>query len=128
MNAKDAEFIAGFDWGRIMVVNNFFDNIEDHEDDWQQMEPETEEEEKIISFMEKNPEAAGAFYKACIEGIKEAILQCIEMERDELITSMIDSMDEDEYESNKESADKGEYKNCLETYEFEKDDQENWED
>lgn len=110
-----------------MAVNNFFECIEEHEDDWQEMEPETAEEEKIISFMEKNPEAANAFYKACLEGIGGALLECMEMERDELITSMLDNMDDDEYTANKEAADKGEYKNCLEKYEFEKDDQGNWE-
>jgi len=126
LNDKDAEFIAGYDWNRIFAVENFFDNIDEY--NIEAMEPESEEESALLDYLEEHPEAAEAMKNVLVENIKEAMLHHIEMERDELITSMIDNMDDDEWAKIKEETDEGKRTNCLAEYQFEKEDQENWEE
>ena len=125
LNENDAQFVAGFDWARIFAVNNFFDNIEIY--DLEDMEAETEEEQALLDYMEEHREAAEAAAKIFIKNIKEAIMEHIESERDELITSMIENMNDEEFEDRKAKTDAGEMHNCLAEYKFEKEDQESWE-
>lgn len=105
LDDKDAEFIAGFDWCTNMVVANFFYNMEvfDFVVDGCDVDLEL--------FFSNHPEIKERF--------KENILEWIEMERDTLITSMLDNMDDGEYEQIKVEVDSGKRKNCLEKYEFE---------
>lgn len=126
LDDTNAEFIAGFDWARIFGVESCFDNMDIYEDAIKEIEAETEEEQALLDFCEKHKEAAEAAFKALLESVKDSILDYIEMQRDELITSMIDNMGEKEFEERKAKTDAGELHNCLEEYEFEKEDQKNW--
>lgn len=126
LNDTNAEFVAGYDWARIFAVENFFDNIDIYVDQLENMEAETEEEQALLDYLEKHQEAADNAMSALLDTIKECICDYIERQRDELITSMIDNMDEKEFKDRKAKTDAGEIHNCLAEYNFEKEDQENW--
>jgi len=115
LNDKDAEFIAGFDWCRIMAVDNFFDNIDMYTSEFDQFD-NPEMIEKAVRFVEMLEE------EALMTILKDCILHYIEMQRDQLITSMIDNMDDEEWETIKAEVDAGKRKNCIQTYAFEKED------
>ena len=103
LNDTDAEFIAGFDWCTKMVVENFFNNLDNYEiTDGQGFD--------VIEYLEAHEEVA--------EELKNDMLQWIEGQRDELITSMIENMSDEEYDEIKVKVDAGERKNCLNTYKF----------
>lgn len=116
---KDAEFVAGLDWCRIFAVENFFDNLDIYESEFDEDTEEDNEEFNLISYLEEHEEIRNK--------LREVITQYIEMERDELVTSMIDNMEEDEFEKRKKKVDEGKAKNCLSEYEFEIEDSKKWE-
>lgn len=112
LNDQDAEFVAGYDWCRIHSIENFFDNIDIYETEF--------EDNKEVRFYELLED------DTIREKLKAAMVHYSEMERDELITSMIENMNDEEFEKIKEEIDEGKRENCLAKYQFEKDDQENW--
>lgn len=87
LDADDGKFLAGYDWAVDQAIN-LFDNLE--------VFPEAEE------LLEDNDAVIREGKK---ETMKEALKDWLEMERDELITSMIDNMDEDRYERIKKKVD-----------------------
>lgn len=106
LNNFDKEFVRGYDWCVEMSVDNFFDNLDIYfEDDSHIMHllneelPENMREEYEIerTFADENARVEKRDVKTYVDLLRSKILDYIEMERDELITSMIDNMDEQEY-------------------------------
>ena len=118
LQGKDAEFIRGFDYNTVHAVNNLFDNldvyatelaeagidvesidlnvvdgapmfqnetfVEQDEREYKSFEEYTEEEKKQMTNATK-----------LLLIFKDMLNDYIEMQRDELVTSMIDSMDDE---------------------------------
>lgn len=106
LNNFDKEFVRGYDWCVEMSVDNFFDNLDIYfGDDSHIMHllneelPENMREEYEIerTFADENARVEKRDVKTYVDLLRSKILDYIEMERDELITSMIDNMDEQEY-------------------------------
>ncbi len=106
LNNFDKEFVRGYDWCVEMSVDNFFDNLDIYfGDDSHIMHllneelPENMREEYEIerTFADENDRVEKRDVKTYVDLLRSKILDYIEMERDELITSMIDNMDEQEY-------------------------------
>ena len=105
LNKKDKEFVSGYDWCAEEVVDNFFDNLDVYFDDdshlmhvlKEEMPESMQYEEEIEwSFGQREPEKREI--KTYLDLLRSKIQEWIEDERDELITSMIDNMDDNEYE------------------------------
>ena len=106
LNNFNKEFVRGYDWCVEMSVDNFFDNLDIYfGDDSHIMHllneelPENMREEYEIerTFADENARVEKRDVKTYVDLLRSKILDYIEMERDELITSMIDNMDEQEY-------------------------------
>ena len=116
LNKANAEFLRGFDWCTEMAVDNFFNNnYEKGFDDAEfvghevlQELPESEKGEYTMehTFIECEDEKRKV--ETIIDKIRYEILSWIESERDMLITSMIDGMNEEEYKQIKAEIDKEE--------------------
>lgn len=113
LNEKDSEFVRGFDWCAENAMDVFFDNIEDFLgiDSYimhilKEEIPEDEHEEYVQITYGGTEEKRTI--KTYLDSIRACIIDFVESNRDELITSMIDSMDDDEYEAIKEKVDRGE--------------------
>lgn len=87
LNEKDKEFVRGFDFAVNDSLDSFFANIDD-------MDFDVEDEDIDLGKILNN-------HEAILDRLKENMLEWIEGERDEMITSMIDHMDENEFEENK---------------------------
>lgn len=114
LNNFDKEFVRGYDWCVEMSVDNFFDNLDIYfGDDSHIMHllneelPENMREEYEIerTFADENDRIEKRDVKTYVDLLRSKILDYIEMERDELITSMIDNMDEQEYSEIKAKVD-----------------------
>ena len=114
LNNFDKEFVRGYDWCVEMSVDNFFDNLDIYfGDDSHIMHllneelPENMREEYEIerTFADENARVEKRDVKTYVDLLRSKILDYIEMERDELITSMIDNMDEQEYSEIKAKVD-----------------------
>ena len=92
----DVSFVEGFDWCAEKAVESFFDNM----DIYTQEFDIKGEDMNLVRFLENHPKIA--------EQLKESLLHYIEMQRDELITSMIDGMDKDLYEKVRKAVDEKE--------------------
>ena len=114
LNKKDKEFLAGFDWCMESAVDNFFDNNYKagfDEGDFVGHEvlqelPEVEKDSYVMEFNFGERKAEERKIETIIDKIRYEILAWIECERDMLITSMIDAMDEEEYHNIKSEVDK----------------------
>lgn len=107
LTKTDKEFVRGFDWATEMAVDNFFDNNFDSD------MPIEEDGELSIMLNKELPDYLKEKYemeftfgdrdneereiKTYADLLRMKLLEWIEMERNELITSMIDNMDEDIY-------------------------------
>lgn len=112
LNEKDSEFIRGFDWCAEMAMDNFFDNIEDffsndsyvmHTLNTEIPEVDHEKYDWSNSFIEEDTEIR--VIKTYLDRLRANLIYWVENHRDELITSMIDGMDEDEYNKIREKVD-----------------------
>lgn len=111
LNDKDKEFLGGYDWATEMAVDNFFDNnyLKYFSDDsylshiLTQPVPKYLREQYLMEFAfgDKKPEHRTVETYADL--LRMQILECLEVTRNELITSMLDAMGLDEYEAMKES-------------------------
>lgn len=112
LNDKDAEYVAGFDWVTDLVLRNFFheDNAEDAYDVLIENVENISKNEHLIKYLEA---LSSDDKKDIIKAIKFLVLDHIEMDRDELITSMIDSMDDDEFAKLKEAYNNGRRNSVL---------------
>lgn len=113
LNEKDTHFLHGFDWAVEQAVDNFFDNdmfeLQDPGSHLGHIINETlpeemqDEYEMEFAFNDRNTEKRKVLTYADL--IRMKLLEWIEMERDELITSMIEGMDDTEYEAIKARVD-----------------------
>lgn len=87
LNDADKEFIKGFDYA-VEHILNLFDGNEDTYSD-------------LADLLDSNKALVNVDKKKIV---RDAAEHWMEMERDEIITSMIERMDDDEYEKNKEAA------------------------
>ena len=83
LNEKDKEFLKGYDYA-VEQALNLLNNADVYPDFDDLLNPN----KSLVNTDKK-------------EIVKNALDQWLEMERDELITSMIDYMDDDEYEANR---------------------------
>lgn len=79
---EDKMFVRGYDWVAENVISCFFDNISIY--------PDAEQ------LLEDN---VGIIAENKADTLKAALLNWIEGQRDELITSMLDGYSEEEYET-----------------------------
>lgn len=91
LNKNDKQYIKGFDFAVEDVLDSFFDNIEDYDF-------EVDGEDIDIGRILVN-------HEAILDKLKEAIHEHFESERDVMITSMIDHMDDEEYAKIKSEVD-----------------------
>ena len=108
LNAQDKEFLRGFDWCCEMAADCFFDNLPFTDDTYimhtlNEEIPEDSHEEYDVESEFDLP-ARHRIVKTYADMLRAKLLEFIECERDELITSMIDEMPEDEYEACKKAA------------------------
>jgi len=87
LNAEDARFLKGYDWA-VENALNLLNNTSAYEELEQLLDPN-----KAIVNLDKE------------DIVRSALADWLEGERDMLITSMIDHMDEKEYEAIKASVD-----------------------
>lgn len=104
LNDMDREFVRGFDWCTEMAVDNFFDNIDDlyYESDFlrnalstelpEHLQGEYEAEYTFVTDEDGKPKTETRQVKTYEDFFRSKLLDWIENERDELITSMIDNM------------------------------------
>ena len=113
LNEKDGEFVRGFDWCAEMAMDNFFDNIENffcndsylmHTLNEEMPEEMHDEYVWVDSFNETEEKRT---IKTYLDAIRAHLIDWVESNRDELITSMIDAMSEDEYKRIKGKVDNG---------------------
>ena len=114
LNTKDKEFIKGFDWAVEQVFDNFFNNLDMLDSDYleiilKQEIPENMQEEYTMIFSFPDVTEENRQVKTYEDYIRFKILDWLESGRDELITSMVDGMDEKEYNEIKERVDKEAY-------------------
>lgn len=112
LNDKDAEYVAGFDWVTDLVLRNLFHegNAEDVYDILVENVENISKNEKLIVDLKTLPNDDR---KDIVKAIKFLVLDHIEMDRDELITSMIDNMDDDEFAKLKEAYNNGRRNSVL---------------
>lgn len=104
LKKADKEFIDGYDWATEMEVDNFFDNnmgeLEDEETYLGRILceelPKSLQEEYEMEFTFGDRESETRQTKTYADLIRFKILEWLEMGRNELITSMIDSYGDDE--------------------------------
>lgn len=115
LNAMDKEFVRGFDYCLEMAVCNFFDNnfdgcdtsyigtilqqnLPEHMRDRYEIEHKfgVTDEYKRIEVVET---------KTYADWLKSEIIQWVEAHRNDLIVSMLEDMDDDEYDQIKEQID-----------------------
>lgn len=106
LNKYDNEFVRGFDWCVEMAVDNFFSNLDIYFDSDSHLthllneklpEGMSEDYEMDFTYADENRKKELRKTETYGDMLKYKILDYIEMERNELITSMIDNMDEQEY-------------------------------
>lgn len=102
LQGADKEFVRGYDWCTETAVDNFFNNLDVYFDSDSHLihmlnERIPEEEEYEIEFTFGEIASEKRTVETYADLIRANILDWIEMERNELITSMIDNMDEEEY-------------------------------
>ena len=103
LKGADRDFVNGYDWCAEEVVDNFFNNLEVFfEDDSHIMHmlkeelPESLKEEYTMEFTFNNRPDEDRDVDTYLDLFRAKLLEWVEMQRDELITSMIDNMaDED---------------------------------
>lgn len=111
LNEKDGEFVRGFDWCAEKAVDVFFDNLEAYfatdaylmhmlnEEMPKEMHDEYDWQDSFDGTGEKR------IVRTYLDALRAHLIDWMESSRDELITSMIDSMEEDEYKSIKDKID-----------------------
>ena len=147
LDERDKEFVKGFDYATETACDNFFDNHYNISSDRSNVYLDITLTKKVPEYMQGEYEMQFTFgdresetrtIETYADYIRFKILEWIEQQRDELITSMIDSMDKKEDKENRHkaisehqnkyydtrkcfTADKKEYVNqdCDSDYEFE---------
>lgn len=84
LSEEDAAIVDGFDYCVKEAVNSAFDNVED--------------------FAPEDLDVRPSDVAAVLHAFREWLEACMESERDELITSLIDDMDDEEFRQNRSAA------------------------
>lgn len=123
LDEKDSQVILGYDYSIEDNIENFFNNIEIYADDIAyalglsekslNIDEDLLDSDKDIEDYGKDEIKDMGIANALLVTLKQRMLEWAENNRDEYITSMLDNMNDKEYESLKAKADKGEYKNAL---------------
>lgn len=93
LNEKDREYLEGFDWCVKTVLESFTDNMNIYKNEFDINGVAL----NLAWFLENNQEVS--------EKLKECMVHFSEMERNTLITAMIEGMDEEEYKEIKARVD-----------------------
>lgn len=116
LNEKDRAEVYGYDWCAEEVVDNFFYNLDVYFDDdsylmhiLNEEMPENMQDEEEVEFTFGDRGTETRQIKTYGDLLRSKLLDWIESERDEMITSMIDNMDEEEYKANREKVLKENY-------------------
>ncbi len=124
LDNTNKEFLSGYDWCAEEVVDNFFNNLDVYFDDDSYVShllneplPAGLKDEEEISWTFGDRPVETRKIETYGDLLRSKLQDWIESERDELITSMIDGMDEDIYNAirnktlkeNKEKEDKKKY-------------------
>lgn len=113
LDKNDKSFLDGFDWAMENAVDNFFDNNFGDEDCDDSYISHIMKEE-VPKYMKEDYEMEFSFGDRPVEErtvqtyadyVRMLILEWIEIERNELITSMIDGYDEEKYDRIKAEVD-----------------------
>lgn len=115
LNKSDKEFVAGYDHCIEDVVSNLFNNLDVYENElnraWFADDDDREydfdydfinDEKDFDEMTDEELSEIGRFNRV-LKVMKKIVLHWTEMERDQLVVSMIDSMDEEEYEAIKKA-------------------------
>lgn len=105
LDKNDSECVSGYDWAA-EAVDNLFDNLEvitdssDYVANFMNTEvPDYMQEQYTMEFAFGNREDEDRVVKTYADYLRFKILEWLEDERNEFITSMIDNMDEKMYEA-----------------------------
>ncbi len=111
LNDTDKNFVRGFDWCAETAVDTFFENLVEvfGEDSYivhqlNEELPENMKKEEVIEFTFGNRDTENRKVNTYMDMIRSKLIDWMESQRDELIVSMLDSMDEAEYEKNRTAA------------------------
>ena len=112
LNDTDKEYVRGYDWNTEQVVSSFFQNLDVFADILDFIDTDDIDIEEVVSersILEYSDEELAEKSESTLiaKKMRECLLEWIEMERNELIVSMIDGMKEDEYDRMVKKADKG---------------------
>ena len=104
LNKDDDNFLDGYDWATEEEIVGFFNNLDVFLDDLDNdilFDPE-KLDENLLAAEEVTDEDKKAASKETrfMLWLKESLLQYMELSRDELVTSMIDAMEDEEYSEN----------------------------
>ena len=122
LEGDDKEFIRGFDWCVEMEVDSFFDNFDVVGSDYlelalarqvpEELQFEYETEDTFSLFREESlPEHRKV--ETYLDYLWYKLRMWIEIQRNELITALLDEMDEDEYQKVKAAVDAKESKSVA---------------
>lgn len=130
LNESDSQYIYGYDICVNENIDNFFNNLMDWEDDIREalfLDSEDEDADIPIDidyeviwdddmyysdYQEEDLGKMSSITRLFLL-LKERMLEWAECNRNEIITGLIESMDDDEYEELKKKFKSGEYKNAI---------------
>ncbi len=123
LNEEDSREVCGYDWA-MDILHNFFFNIDVYDVEFGAVFDLTRDEivdvdESIIEdtrtigeFSEEEMDSMPQITKVA-KLFHDTLLDWLEANRDEMVVSMIENMDEEEYRRLKDLADNGQYKNAV---------------
>ena len=130
LNDKDASEIFGYDYASD-TFDVLFHNLDIYDDVFEELgidinkdAPDLKaiyEKRMLSEYSEDELCQMSQTTKIC-KAFHDIVLHWLNMERDEIVTGMIDSMDEDEYDEIKNKVDNEGYENCVVKYWGNKDD------
>lgn len=121
LKGNDVDFLMGYDWNTFSALNNFFDNLDIYEkeladvgiyvndidpeivngadDTYNENLPNTKDPREVKWFPDYTEQELSNMSKSTriMLLFKFILNHYVSMQRDELVTSMIDNMDEGEY-------------------------------
>lgn len=105
LTESDTQFVGGFDW-TVETVDHLFDNLDCMEDGSEPIQelfetelPDDLKSEYTIDFTFQNPPSEERTVETYGDFFRMQLLAWLEAARNELITSMVDDMDEDLYKA-----------------------------
>lgn len=116
LNEADKEFIDGYDWAVEMAMDNFFDNnfLKGLDDDtyightMTKELPDSMKDRYTVDYKYGDRGTVEVETETIADYIRAMLMDYVERCRDEMITSMIDGMDDKEHERIKAKVDEAE--------------------